>query len=164
MMTFSNVGGDLSALPLRSARRCHNDEIVSLGENQLGVELMGHSDDDHTRYAVSVMSSINGGPWAVRRDEVMTLTLALQSGFLVPHLGLQRVGAYGYAGLRPSILPDFRAERLFRVQAAATVRSRGRVSYASTYFGKFDVTGVYYRFPSDNVSSANATPTTGIFA
>src|SRR5947209_6470444 len=34
--------------------------FTSMGDNQLGIELMGHSKDDHTRYAASVLSSNDG--------------------------------------------------------------------------------------------------------
>jgi hypothetical protein len=36
-----------------------------MGDNQLGVELMGHSHDDRTRYSVSLLSSSDGTPGLV---------------------------------------------------------------------------------------------------
>src|SRR5438105_6738179 len=98
MMTFSNVGG---AYQLYHFAPRGNVTDFSFGENQLGVELMGHSLNDHTRYAASMVSSTNGGlglPGGRSYDGY----LHLSQGFLVPHLGLQRVGAYGFAGLRPT--------------------------------------------------------------
>ena len=159
MMTFSNVGGIYQLYHYAPPGDAINDEIVSLGENQLGVELMGHSDDDHTRYAVSVMSSTNGAPGLPAGRSYDTYAHFSQ-GFLVPHLGLQRVGAYGYAGLRPSFFLTSGGEVIPGAGRGNRSFTRAGV-YASTYFGKFDVTGVY-QFATDNVFLANATPTTGV--
>src|SRR5437870_4773834 len=81
--------------------------------------------------------------------------LHLSQGFLVPHLGLQRVGVYGWAGLRPTF---------FLTTDGVPIPGAGRGNrsfyragvYGSVYIGKFDVTGVYQR-AGDNVFLANAT-------
>src|SRR6266581_2461103 len=101
MMTLSNVGGAYQLYHFVPPGDANTDEFASLGENQLGIELMGHSEDDHTRFAVSLLSSTNGTP-GLPFGRSYDGYLHLSQGFLVPHLGLQRVGVYGWAGLRPT--------------------------------------------------------------
>ncbi len=155
MMTFSNVGGAFQLYHFVPPGDANNDGSASLGENQLGIELMGHSDNDHTRYAASMMSSTNGTPGlplGMRYDGY----LHISQGFLVPHLGLQRVGAFGWAGLRPTF---------FLTSGGVAIPGAGRGNrsfyragvYGSLYISKFDVTGVYQR-AEDNVFLANAAP------
>ena len=155
MMTFSNVGGAFQLYHFVPPGDANNDGSASLGENQLGIELMGHSDNDHTRYAASMMSSTNGTP-GLPLGRSYDGYLHISQGFLVPHLGLQRVGAFGWAGLRPTF---------FLTSGGVAIPGAGRGNrsfyragvYGSLYISKFDVTGVYQR-AEDNVFLANAAP------
>jgi hypothetical protein len=72
-----------------------------IGDNQDGVELMGHSKDDRTRYSVSVLSSNDGQPGLPTSRGYNTFVTASQA-FQVGTLGLQRVGAFGYFGQAPT--------------------------------------------------------------
>ena len=151
MMTFSSVGGAYQFFHFVPAGDVND---FTYGSNQLGVELMGHSDNDHTRYAASLISSTNGGlglPGGRSYDGNLHLT----QGFLVPHLGLQRIGAYGTVGLRPTysltsggvpIAGSGRGNRSFYRAGA----------YGDLYIGKFDL-ALVYQHASDNVFLANAT-------
>jgi hypothetical protein len=127
---------------------------TSMGDNQLGVELLGHSADDHTRYALSLLSSTDGElglPGGRSYDGFAHISQA----FLLPHLGLQRVGAYGYVGQAPTF---------FLTSGGVPIPGSGRGNrsfyragaYASFYLGRFDFTGIYQR-ASDNAFLANAT-------
>jgi hypothetical protein len=103
-----------------------------------------------------LLSSTNGTP-GLPFGRTYDGYLHISQGFLVPHLGLQRVGVYGWAGLRPTF---------FLTTDGVPIPGAGRGNrsfyragvYGSAYIGKFDVTGVYQR-ASDNVFLANATPT-----
>jgi hypothetical protein len=150
MMSFSSVGG---AYQLYHFAPVGDVTDFSFGNNQLGVELMGHSADDHTRYAASVLSSTNGAlglPGGRSYDGY----LHLSQGFLVPHLGLQRIGAYGFVGLRPTF---------FLTSNGAPIAGTGRGNrsfyragvYASVYLGRFDLATVFQR-AGDNVYLGNA--------
>jgi hypothetical protein len=72
-----------------------------IGNNQLGMELMGHSRNSYSRYAVSVLSSTNG---AVNLPTNRTYDVYgdASQGFEVGSLGLQRVGGYMYRGESPT--------------------------------------------------------------
>jgi hypothetical protein len=69
-----------------------------IGDNQLGVELMGHSVDDRTRYSAALISSndgnVNLSAGANSYSGFFTFSHAFDTG----KLGLQRFGAYAMVG------------------------------------------------------------------
>lgn len=72
-----------------------------IGDNQLGIQLLGHSTNSYTRYAVALFGSTDGevGLTTGRGyDGAVTLSQAFELG----SLGLQRIGVYGYLGQRPT--------------------------------------------------------------
>jgi len=71
-----------------------------IGDNQLGIELMGHNDNSYTRYSVALLSSNDGNVDIPNRtyDTYLTFDQAFSAG----RLGVQRVGAFAYIGLRPT--------------------------------------------------------------
>lgn len=71
-----------------------------LGDNQLGVELAGHSSNSYTRYSLALLSS-NDGNVSVPNSSYDGFASVSQA-FEVGSLGLQRVGAYAYFGQRPT--------------------------------------------------------------
>jgi len=96
---LSNNGGLYQSyhfLPLGDANN------FGLGDNQLGVELMGHSQTSYTRYGIAVLSSKEGQvglPGNKSVDTYLTLSQAFDAG----KLGVERVGVYAYVGQRPTI-------------------------------------------------------------
>ena len=72
-----------------------------LGDNQIGAELSGHSDNSYTRYGVAVVSNTDGNPdlgSSNRYDAYVTFSHAIDAG----KLGVERLGAYAYVGQRPT--------------------------------------------------------------
>ena len=72
-----------------------------LGDNQIGAELSGHSENSYTRYGVAVLSSTDGEvnlPTNQSYDAYVTLSHAVDAGAL----GVERLGAYAYLGRRPT--------------------------------------------------------------
>jgi hypothetical protein len=72
-----------------------------LGDNQIGAELSGHSENSYTRYGVAVLSSTDGAvnlPTSQSYDTYLTLSHAIDAGAL----GVERLGAYAYIGRRPT--------------------------------------------------------------
>ena len=136
MLTLSDVGGEYQLYDFTPAGDTNE---FSFGENQVGIELMGHSRDSHTRYAVSLLSSTNGAP-GFASGRSYDGYLHVSQAFLLPKLGLQRVGAYGYLGEAPTS---------FLTNGGAAIPGTGRQAksfyragaYASAYVGKLDVTG-----------------------
>jgi hypothetical protein len=155
MMTFSNVGGAYQLyhfVPLGDI----ND--ATLGENQLGVEFMGHSLNDHTRLALSMVSSTNGN-LGLAGGRSYDGFVHLSQAFMAGSLGLQRVGAYVYSGLRPTFFLTSGGDPLLGTGRGNRSFYRAGV-YASIYLGRFDVSGVYQR-ANDNVFLANAASASG---
>ena len=86
------------------------------GDNQIGIELAGHSANSYTRYSVSMLSSNEGGvnfttdvvPGAPPAGRSYDVNLAFSQAFNAPGgsgesgFGLERVGAFAYIGQRPT--------------------------------------------------------------
>jgi hypothetical protein len=143
-------------------RLYHGTPVVSdinafggIGNNQLGAELMGHSQNSYTRYAISVLSS-NSGAVNLPTNRTYDLYGNFSQAVNVPHLGVQRVGAFGYSGKSPTYyltsdgqpLPGTgRGDRPFYRAGA----------YGIWYAGKFDVSTLYLH-GKDNVLLGTGTP------
>ena len=72
-----------------------------LGDNQIGAELSGHSQNSYTRYGLAVLGSSSGNPGLPTSntyDAYLTLSHAVDAG----GLGVERLGAYAYVGRRPT--------------------------------------------------------------
>lgn len=89
--------------------------VFGIGDNQLGIEWMGHSKDDRTRLSVSVLQPTDGNPDFVTGAGAGGVTgpggaagrtydvyAAGSHAFEVKGLGLQRVGAFAYFGHAPT--------------------------------------------------------------
>jgi hypothetical protein len=73
-----------------------------IGDNQIGAELMGHSENSYTRFTVAVLdgsSGVPGLPAGKSYDGMITASQAFDGG----RLGVQRIGVYGYLGRRPTL-------------------------------------------------------------
>ncbi len=72
-----------------------------MGDNQLGLELMGHSYDDRTRYSAALLSSVDGNvglPYGNAYTGFFTFSQAFDTG----KLGVDRIGAYAMVGEAPT--------------------------------------------------------------
>ncbi len=82
-----------------------------IGDNQLGVELAGHSTNSYTRYAIAVVSgnegSVNLGAGApslpnVNSGHTYDMFFTFSQAFDLGNQGYERFGAYTYIGWRPT--------------------------------------------------------------
>ncbi len=81
-----------------------SSDNFGIGDNQLGLEVSGHSANSYTRYAVALVSSSEGTPGlsgASTYDTYLTFSQAFDAG----RLGVERLGVYAYVGERPTIQP-----------------------------------------------------------
>ena len=132
-----------------------------LGDNQLGVELSGHSRSSYTRYAIDVLSSNsgnvdfadnNGAPAANTYD----VYAHFSHGIMIPKLGLQRFGVLAYDGRRATYALTSGGEPIEGTgRGTASFYRLG--AYATFYFKNLDFTGMWYR-GQDNRFLATATP------
>src|SRR5580693_2032884 len=80
------------------------------GDNQIGIELAGHSANSYTRYSVALLSSNEGGvnfttdvvPGAPPSNRSYDVNLAFSQAFDAKSLGFERIGAFAYIGQRPT--------------------------------------------------------------
>jgi hypothetical protein len=73
-----------------------------IGDNQLGVEVMGHSYDDRTRYSASLLSSSDGTPGLIYGANSYTGFFTASQAFDAGRMGVDRVGGYVMVGQAPT--------------------------------------------------------------
>jgi len=73
-----------------------------IGDNQLGIEWMGHSKNDRTRISASLVSSNDGTPGLPAGNSYSTFITASQAFNAGYAGGLDRFGAYYYGGSAPT--------------------------------------------------------------
>lgn len=153
LLTLSNTGGTYYTYHFRPPGE--SNFFGGIGDNQLGIELMGHSANSYTRYAISVLSS-NDGQIGLPSNQSYDVYANFSQGFELPGLGLQHVGAYSYVGESPTF---------FETRAGAPIAGTGKGNrsfyragaYGLWYIGKFDFSTFYLR-GKDNVFLGNAVP------
>jgi hypothetical protein len=119
ILTLSNVGGSYQNYhfqPLVTPGAAGNALVAEglyrngIGDNQVGVEWMGHSKDDRTRVSAAVVNSNDGQPNFTSSDGAETFPtgksyngyFAASQAFQAGSLGLQRVGGFAYIGREPT--------------------------------------------------------------
>jgi hypothetical protein len=73
-----------------------------MGDNQLGLELMGHSYNDRTRYSVSLLSSNDGQVGLPYGAESYSTFITASQAFDAGKLGVERLGFYFMGGEAPT--------------------------------------------------------------
>jgi hypothetical protein len=73
-----------------------------VGDNQVGVEWMGHSADDRTRISATLFSSTEGNPDVQYGRNSYSGFFAASRAFDTGKLGIQRIGAYALVGVAPT--------------------------------------------------------------
>ena len=126
-----------------------------LGDNQLGIELQGHSANSYTRYSVALVSDSDGDvnlPAGRGYDVYFNASQAFEA----PWLGLQKFGVYDLTGESPTFYLTSNGQAL--PGTGIGNKSFYRVgAYAIDYVGKFDFSTVYMH-GSDNAFLGTGTP------
>jgi hypothetical protein len=119
-----------------------------IGDNQIGLELMGHNANSYTRYAFAAVSSLDGGvnqiyglpPSTTPAGRTFDYYGHFEQGFNTFHSGFMKVGAYAYFGFAPTF---------FETSGGAPVYGRGNKPFYRAgaewkwYFNKVLFKGVY---------------------
>ena len=81
-----------------------NDHNIfgQMGDNQLGLEVMGHSYSDRTRYSISLLSSNDGQVGLPYGSESYSTFITGSQAFDAGKLGVDRLGFYVMAGVAPT--------------------------------------------------------------
>lgn len=130
-LTLSSVGGawyNYHFLPPMSIAPYSTDinGFGGIGDNQIGVELSGHSKNSYARYSIALLSSVDGSPGLTSGGQGGTARtydtfINLNEGFQAGGLGVQRVGLFGYFGMSPTY---------FLTSGGAPVQAKGNRSFS----------------------------------
>jgi len=114
-----------------------NTDPFGIGDNQLGIEYLGHSKNDYNRISMGLYTSSDGNvdvPASSTYDGAITASTAFNAG----SLGLQRIVAQAYVGQAPTYYLTSGGVDI--PGAGRGTRSFAREDiYGMFYFGKFDV-------------------------
>jgi hypothetical protein len=134
--------------------------VFGIGDNQVGIEWMGHSKDDRTRVSASLLSSNDGSP-GLPTSRGYDGYFAASRAFQLGNLGLQRVGGFAYIGQ----FPTYFQQNLTTTDTTAGlpgtgIGNKGFQRYGLIgmwYIKKFDITTIYFH-GSDSAWLASNTP------
>jgi hypothetical protein len=104
ILTLSSTGGfyqNYHFQPFSAPGVPESAYTFGIGDNQVGVEWLGHSKDDRTRVSASLLSSNDGSP-GIPTSRAYDGYFAASRAFQAGSLGLQRVGAFAYVGEAPT--------------------------------------------------------------
>jgi hypothetical protein len=129
-----------------------------LGDNQIGAEVSGHSDNSYTRYGVALLSTTDGDvnlPSNQGYDTYLTVSHAIDAG----RLGVERLGAYAYVGERPTYFQSSGGQAI--PGTGTGNKSFYRIGLAGDFFlGDLEFLP-FVMHASDNAFLATATPANG---
>jgi hypothetical protein len=103
ILTLTGVGGQYWNYHFQpySQPGVPENYVFGIGDNQVGLEWLGHSADDRTRVSAALITSSDGNPdvpYGSTYDGFFTASQAFEVG----GLGLQRVGGFAYLGQAPT--------------------------------------------------------------
>jgi hypothetical protein len=134
-----------------------------IGDNQVGLEYMGHSKNDRTRVSASLLSASDGQP-GLPNGRGYNAFFAASQAFQLGSLGVQRVGAFAYIGQAPTL---FQFTQNGVGVAGTGIGNKGFYRdglIGMWYFKNLDITTMYFHgwdsaFLGSNTPSNAALPT-----
>src|SRR6516162_9098399 len=158
ILTLTSVGGSYQNYHFQPfvAPGVTEGYTFGIGDNQDGVEWMGHSKDDRTRVSAALLSSNDGTP-GLPTSRGYDGFFAASQAFQLGSLGLQRVGGFAYIGQAPTY---------FQYTAGGVgipgtgIGNKGFQRYGVIgmwYIKKFDITTIYFRGRDDATLATTAT-------
>jgi hypothetical protein len=126
-----------------------------IGDNQVGIEWMGHSKNDRTRISASLLSSNDGSP-GLPTSRGYDGFFAASQAFQLGSLGLQRVGGFAYLGEAPTY---FQYTSGGAGLPGTGIGNKGFQRYGLIgmwYIKKFDITTMYFRSHDDKTLATTA--------
>jgi hypothetical protein len=126
-----------------------NNIFGQIGDNQLGLEVMGHSGNDRTRYSASLLSSSDGNVGLITGSNSYSGYFTASQAFDAGKLGVQRLGGYAMVG---------EAATYYRTAAGNYITGSGIANKGFTragfvgqfYFGPHVDVQVVTQYGSDN--------------
>ena len=112
-----------------------NNIFGQIGDNQLGVEYMGHSMDDRTRVSAALISSSDGNVGLITGANSYTGFFTASQAFDTGKLGVQRIGFYDMVG---------EAATMYRTSAGVPIPGSG---IGNKGFNRIGFVGQFYFGP-----------------
>jgi hypothetical protein len=146
-----------------------------IGDNQVGLEWLGHSENDRTRLSVALLSSTDGNPDLPYGSNSYSAFITGSQAFNVGKLGTDRVGFYALVGQAPTTYLTDSSSGVPVLLPSSGIGNKGfsREGFVGLfYFGKLDfqvVTqhgsdskwfGAGYGDLIDGIATGNNTPGT----
>ena len=175
ILTLTNVSGVYTNYHFQpfSQPGVPENYTFGIGDNQVGLEWMGHSEDDRTRVSASLLTSSDGNP-SVPYGSTYDAYFAASRAFEIGSLGLQRVGGFAYLGQAPTYyqFTNGGPGTPGQVNSAANTPpgtgipgtgagNKGFQRYGligQWYIKKFDITTIYFAHSSDSAWLGSNTP------
>jgi len=129
-----------------------------IGDNQAGIEWLGHSKNDRTRISAALLNSSDGQP-GLPLNRGYNGFFAASQAFQVGNLGLQRVGGFAAIGQAPTYFQYTNGGPSNPIPGTG-IGNKGFQRYGLIgmwYIKKFDITTIYFH-GSDNNFLATGTP------
>jgi len=133
-----------------------------IGDNQLGLEWMGHSKDDRTRVSAALLSASEGTP-GLPTSRGYDAYFAASRAFEVGSLGLQRVGGFAAIGQAPTYFQYTNGGPGTGI-AGTGIGNKGFQRYGLIgmwYIKKFDITTIYFHSHDDVFLGTNTAANAG---
>jgi hypothetical protein len=181
ILTLSNVGGEYQnyhfqplVTPGGNGNAVAAETLYAngIGDNQVGVEWMGHSKDDRTRVSAALVNSNDGQPNFTSNNGTETYPtgrdyngfFAASQAFQAGSLGLERVGGFAYVGEAPTYFRD--TQNGVGIPGTGIGNKRYlRAGFVGSWFiKKFDATTMYFHgwdsaYLGSNTPANQALPT-----
>jgi hypothetical protein len=146
ILTLSNTGGfyrNYHFQPLTAPGIPETAYTFGIGDNQVGMEWMGHTRDDRIRVSASLLSANDGQP-SLPTSRAYDGFFAASYAFQWGNLGLQRVGGFAFIGQAPTFY-QFASGGM--PVPGTGIGNQGFQRYGVIgmwYFKKLDVTSIYF--------------------
>lgn len=158
ILTLTSTGGfyaNYHFQPMIAPGVPETSYTFGIGDNQAGIEWLGHSKDDRTRISASLLSSNDGSPGLPTSRGYNGFFSASQA-FQLGSLGLQRVGGFAYLGEAPTY---FQYTNGGAGIAGTGIGNKGFQRYGLIgmwYIKKFDITTVFFHGRDDKTLATTA--------
>jgi hypothetical protein len=158
ILTLTNISGVYTNYHFQPVGEAYK---FGIGDNQVGVEWMGHSKNDRTRISASLLSSSDGQP-GVPNSRAYNGYFAASQAFEVGSLGLQRVGGFAYIGQAPTYFQFTNGGPTAGLPGTG-IGNKGFQRYGLIgmwYVKKFDITTIFFH-SHDSAYLGTNTPSGG---
>jgi hypothetical protein len=118
-----------------------------IGDNQLGLELSGHSVNSYTRFSAGLFSSTDGEV-GLGQGSGFDGAVAFSQAFEAGALGLERIGIYGYRGSRVTSFGTLNGEPVPGTGAGTKPFYRAGVT-GDFFLGNLELLPLYMRAQDD---------------